>query len=342
MIVFGRETSWSIGMTRGENPFTLRVNLIRLPRRAFLRWTLNFHLNTFMQPPIGFILLTHRNPDQIIRLVNRLTSMFGPAPIVCHHDFSKCALPLESFPKHVSFVVPHLVTSWARFSVVEGTAKALQQMYAGPTSPDVVVVLSGADYPIKPARQILNDLQADSFDAHIGSELIQAGKFEREWQKSCFERYCTVKLTLPGVTKRLQWGKWRLRFGHPLLTRLLLPYSKDLRCFAGSQWFCVGRRAAEYIRSFRMRDSRLAAHCAKCMFSEETYFQTILANSSELRLNHNSWRYIDWSEQNSHPKTLSCEDLPKLMASDAHFARKFDPEVDSRILDELDSVVDGS
>jgi len=33
------------------------------------------------------------------------------------------------------------------------------------------------------------------------------------------------------------------------------------------------------------------------------------------------------------------EDLPRIQASSAHFARKFDIDKDARILDELDAIV---
>ncbi|HEY0170079.1 MAG TPA: hypothetical protein VGB98_03430, partial [Pyrinomonadaceae bacterium] len=69
------------------------------------------------------------------------------------------------------------------------------------------------------------------------------------------------------------------------------------------------------------------------------YFQTILANAQGLKLNNNNWRYTDWSPGGPHPKTLLVEDMPALVASTAHFARKFDADTDVRILDELDAFV---
>ena len=58
---------------------------------------------------LGFVILTHDNPPQILRLINRLVSMFDNPPIVCHHDFSKCDLDTNLFPPNVSFVLPHFV-----------------------------------------------------------------------------------------------------------------------------------------------------------------------------------------------------------------------------------------
>ena len=294
---------------------------------------------TTMDPTIGFILITHQKPHQIMRLVRRLNSTFGKPSIVCHHDFSKCALPLSSFPENVLFVRPHLETGWATFSVVEATVRALRQMYGSPSSPDWVVLLSGADYPIKPSAKVLRDLSAGSYDAHIHFESIRANVVERDWQRIAFNRYCTRNFTYPSLTKRMRRTKRTVCLKHPLLTWPFLPFSKNLRCFAGGQWFATNRRAADYIISFHSSNPGLAAHYSKLKFSEESYFQTILANAEGLRLNNSDWRYTDWSAGGPHPKTLLLEDLPNLLASPAHFARKFDIDLDIRILDEVDSLI---
>jgi hypothetical protein len=75
---------------------------------------------------------------------------------------------------------------------------------------------------------------------------------------------------------------------------------------------------------------------------DESYCQTIFCNSQHLKISQNHWRYIDWSQNdgtNAHPKTLLMEDLPKLRESTAHFARKFDADIDGKILDALDAVI---
>jgi hypothetical protein len=47
--------------------------------------------------------------------------------------------------------------------------------------------------------------------------------------------------------------------------------------------------------------------------------------------------YAKWTPTSGpHPKTLGIEDLPSLESSSKLFARKFDADVDSTVLDELD------
>jgi hypothetical protein len=265
-----------------------------------------------MNPAIGFVLLTHHKPHMIHRLINKLNAMFDHPPIACHHDFSKCDLSVEALPENVSLVQPHVEISWGEFAEVEGTARATQLLYENPaTSPDWFVFLSGTDYPIKPAKQILQDLKSSSCDAFIHCELIQAGAFQHAWQELCYSRYCAKDPSF---------------------------FSSEFKCYAGHQWFCASRRAAEYIIDFHTTQTALAEHYHDTVHASESYFQCVLANAPHLNLNNETWRYIDWSAGGQHPKTLGLNDLPKLLASHAHFARKFDADTAALILDQLDAL----
>ncbi len=292
-----------------------------------------------MSNSIGFVLLTHTKPQQIYRLIAKLNSMFNAPPIVCHHDFSKCDLSVDTLPSNVTFVKPHIRTRWADFSLVEATLLGLQLISKNADVPDWTVLLSGSDYPIKTATQILAELTSSPYDAYIHHEEIKYKAYQRDWQKNCFDRYCTTVLSLPFLDKKIRPITLKKRLRHPLFTTPFLPFSKTLRCFAGSQWFCVNSRAVEYIIDFHSNKTALAQHYRRLMCADESYFQTILANAPHLKLQNDNLRYTHWLEGDFHPKTLSMADLPDIMASSAHFGRKFDIDIDSQILDELDHLV---
>ncbi|WP_392534816.1 beta-1,6-N-acetylglucosaminyltransferase [Nostoc sp. C117] len=293
---------------------------------------------------IGFILLTHTKPLQIYRLINKLNRMFNYPVIVCHHDFSICDLSVDSLSKNIFLVRPHIQTEWAGFTLVEATVKALELMYELPDAPDWFVLLSGGDYPIKTAKQILDDLGSNSYDAYIQHEKITYETYRYDiresmvWQKNSYQRYCTKSFVFNLSKKYCAQLNLEIRFEHPLLTKPFLPFSSKLACFSGSQWFCANRKAAEYIIDFHSQKNALTLYYSKLKYTDESYFQTILANAPYLRLQNDRRRYIDWSNGGSHPKTLLMEDLPNLLASSAHFARKFDIDIDSNILDELDTI----
>jgi hypothetical protein len=62
-----------------------------------------------------------------------------------------------------------------------------------------------------------------------------------------------------------------------------------------------------------------------------------LANTTALTFAPSYARYIRWTEGN-HPEVLTARDIDSMMASGAHFARKFDELIDSSVLDELDEL----
>lgn len=106
------------------------------------------------KPLIGFLLVTYSSPASIARLTRRLGRSFADAPIVCHHDFDQCALAVREFP-NVEFVAPHRSTSWSGFDTLEAVLAGLRTMLARNDVPEWIVLLSSADYPIKPAAEIL-------------------------------------------------------------------------------------------------------------------------------------------------------------------------------------------
>lgn len=71
---------------------------------------------------------------------------------------------------------------------------------------------------------------------------------------------------------------------------------------------------------------------------DELFFQTALANSALPIVNKNL-RYIHWTLGDHSPKTLTVKDYDAITQSDAFFARKFDANQDSAILNQIDELL---
>lgn len=307
-----------------------------------------------MTPPIGFVILVNPfNPlEQTGRLIGTLNRMFHNPPIACHHDFGKNPNFLPNYPSNVRLVRPHIDTKWGDFSCVEAAIHALRLLYSGEDKPEWFVYLSGSDYPIKPALKILSDLQNGSFDGYIEHRNVFDGdlKYVQDpqnpqgwkwgtWLKQCHKRYCSLRLEVWGINRYLRFSKRTFWLEHPLFTSGRIPFSLQFKCYAGEAWFCGNHRCAKEIINFYEVDKIVGEHYRKVLVPEESYFHTVLANSPDLKLSQNFLRYIDWTENLSNPKILTFEDLPRLMESSAHFARKFDERVDSAILDKVDNFI---
>jgi len=118
-----------------------------------------------MSVKIGFAILSYNEPEQLLRLVKTLNAMFGDPPIVCHHDFSKCSLDETPFPSNVRFVHPHVVTERGLISVPLALLKAFRLLREH-DQPDWYVPLSGCDYPVRPADEIIAQFSKTEFHAY--------------------------------------------------------------------------------------------------------------------------------------------------------------------------------
>jgi hypothetical protein len=287
-----------------------------------------------MSAPIGFVLVTHGNPEQVLFLCERLTAQFDCPPIVVHHDFGKCSLDRNSFPKNVTFVQNWSKTRWGGYGVVDGVLKALRILYKE-SGPDWFVLLSGADYPIKSAKAILDDLNEHEFDAYIDHRRIaycmlpmptngwgNQNFIAPAWVRLAFERYMAIGFGFYKLATRLKWKRKAIYLRSDFVIRRFTPFDGTIDCYAGDFWFTANRRAANILIEDCDRNRKLAAHFRKRPNPDEAFFQTALCNARELKRSPDNRRYADWVGCVNHPRALTDADYPALLASTDHFARK--------------------
>lgn len=288
---------------------------------------------------VGFVLLTHDNPRCATRLIRTLDRMFCDPPIAWHHDFSKCAdMPREVWPANTKFVTPHEVTEYCRWPNTRATLRAVEQLYSAPGAarPDWFVLLSGACFPIKPARAILDTLASSTVDAFALHERIHPDEVTRVWHYECLRRYCERKVKLPWLTKRLlpTWKKVTARW--PDFGRPFFPFSKARPCYAGSQWVAGSARAADSLLKTVRDWPQLSKHYARVWTPEESFIHTAWKSDPSLRIDNRSLTLAVFErETDQRPKVLAPTDLPMLHARPELFARK----VDDSLAEELARIV---
>ena len=267
-----------------------------------------------MRAPIGFVLLTYLEPGQIHRLVTRLRDLYGPGtPIAINHKLDQCPLDTEQFPPDIRWVRPHITTGWGVWPTVEATLEGLRLLHAAEEGPDFSVLLSGTDYPIARPERVLGELRSVGADAYIDARPVEP------WRRS-----------------RTSGGPLgiRVRVRSPLLAPLLSPFSPRYRCWAGEHWWTLGRRAVEHLLRQHQERPDVVRWFAARHVPEEAYVHTVTCNAPGLRVEHRAFRYVDWTSRAPSPRTLGEADLPRLLSSGAHFARKFAP--DAPVLDAVD------
>ena len=304
---------------------------------------------------IGFAIVSHNHPEQLLRLVKTLTAMFDAPPIACNHNFSVCPLRTEVFPNNVRFVVPHVDARWGHVSLPLAALSAfrLLRQYG---RPDWFVLLSGSDYPLRAADEIFSDLSATDYDAFLDhreipyralppGQVAQYGFGRPDWIPLAYDRYCAHRFSLILPSRaRLYSGSFPFRkrnffIRHPGLIRMVESFQPRLsacrppKIYGGDFWFHANQRAIN-----RLLDSpleKLVRYYEKISIPEESFLQTALCNHADLRICADHKRYEDWSHGEPHPKWLEEPDVPRMLASGAYFARKFRPDgVVQQLIDE--------
>ena len=275
---------------------------------------------------LGWVVLAHKAPEQVCRLVRRLDA--PDDGVFLHLDR---AAPIDAFSDELRGIrdavrlLPRSRSKWGSYGIVSATLAGMRA--ALENGADYVSVVSGQDYPIKPV---------EAFRAHLGEAsgvafMLYFGLPNADW-------------TVPEA------GMWRLNRRHYRVGRLSLhlpnrwtPFipnrgmPMDYKPFAGSNWWSLPRDCAEYILTFLDENPDFERFYRRAALPAESLFHTILLNSPlREKVVFNDLRYIVWRRGASHPETLDSSHLPSLAASRAFLARKFDASRDPGLLEEID------
>jgi Core-2/I-Branching enzyme len=285
---------------------------------------------------VAYVVLSHRNPPQVLRLVRVLTE--GPsARVLVRHDGRRSALPPAAIEAAGGLAIEDDIDfEWGGPSQLELILGCLGEARRR-LDPDWTLILSGQDYPLRPMAAIEADLDRSESDARIGAvREVETSRTagDDEFYLRCRYRHYARPGALPDLPRSLR----------PLIyTRAVPPLvgirrlgPAPLRFYASADWLTLGRRALEALLEAG-RDRRLMRHFRRVAVPSESFFASVLLSDLELAVEHDHRRFARFSRPGApHPDTLTSADLDGALGSRADFARKFDTELDSEVLDRLD------
>lgn len=294
---------------------------------------------------IGYIILAHKGPQQVARLVSRLDG--DEASFFVHIDkrtkdavYREFLDSLDHLP-NVRFVRRH-ASRWGDFGLVRATLEGLGAALDTRPPVDYLVLLTGQDYPIKSPEHIAAFLEGSAGRSYLDCNPIpcEAWPQAEARMRSWYARILGEQVLLPrkegfrGIVRRpRRWPVFVISRCLPERRRPLEGHTP----FTGSAHWVLSRAAAEYVRDLVARDPGFVRYFKRVFVPDELFFQTALGDSPVAEhIVSKTLHYIDWSRGGAHPATLTRDDLEALAASPALFARKFDPAVDAEILDLID------
>lgn len=326
---------------------------------------------------LAYIILAYKDVEQVSHLIDTLRCDGASFIVhVCKNTKSSYIDRLKEMQKNRSdvFFCKREVGIHYYWGLVKGTLNALEFLYDNKIDFDYVNLISGQDYPIKSNEDLKKFFQENYGKEFMTvfplqtEELVNNVFSEPHWdvkkQTYRYNRYHikfknkVVSIPEIGNEKKyffdnlsmfiknsLNYRKqkvWTEKFFIFILT-ILLPNKRYIpkknKLYGGSTWWSITKDFAFYIVELNRKDKSLVNFFKYSLIADEMFFQTIImASPFAKRLTFKNFRKINWDTNNpGHPTILSLKDLTDLKTSECLYARKFDYDTSSLILEALDN-----
>lgn len=278
---------------------------------------------------IAHLILTHKSPSQLERLINALEH--PKFYFFIHIDKKTNIEPFQYLAQrpNVYFINNRTKIYWAGYGTIQATINGFEEIR--PSSFDYINVISGQDFPIKSPDYIYN-----YFNQNKGKEFITCQSIDDvNWNVGDrVRKYHLINWRIP--------GKFRLeRIVNSFLP--LRKYPIDHQIVGRANWFTLSNKAFIYILDFIRQHPKIVRYYKYCWGADEFMFSTILYNSDFREHIVDNLVYVDWPELHSgHPKILEKNDYKNLTESDKLFARKIDIDKDAEIVAMLEKWIQSS
>lgn len=112
-----------------------------------------------------------------------------------------------------------------------------------------------------------------------------------------------------------------------------------IQFFYGPSWVCLSGSFVNWIFDYLKEHPSFIKYLLNSLNPDESIFQTLLMASPYKNTRHDYLHYIDWSERPGKPRNspniLTLADYDKMKESGYLMARKFDMDVDEKLIKKL-------
>jgi Core-2/I-Branching enzyme len=281
--------------------------------------------------PVCFLLLTHRSPEQVKRLVG----VVAPCPVLVHLDAHAGRQVWAEFQELAEEcgqldLVERTATGWGSWGLVQATLNGLER--ALDLDCTHIVKMTGQDYPIRPIEEIAAFCKQSPATSWIPHDEIPVSFLgEKDG----------------GVARTKHWHM-AVR-GHAVSVPMNRRPPEGITPFYGQAQLVMSMPLARWLVAEVRRRPELVRFFRRTWMPNELFIPS-LAMTSPMAADvsgSNLW-FTDWSAGGSHPKVFGREDIDELMAAalghagdlpggkTKFFARKFDLQVDTDVLNLID------
>lgn len=283
---------------------------------------------------IGYCLFVHKNPEQVRRLIDRIYDVNDVYHITVFCNRAKegeweAKLPMDRGNVHVAYM-----RSGAHSTFLQVAATLQAMRFLKNRDIDHMIMLSGQCYPLMTREEIKNNLDVDRSYFKYRSEPEFGPAIRNRF------KYCYIRVPNPNLIRKI--------FGRKATDRnifIKFPRMSDgppggMAPYMGTNWLILKKEHLNYILDFVEENPRYMRYFRNFISADESFFHIILLNSIFRDEIVNEGRtYVDWTDRGSQlPNFLISDDLDAIMSSGCLFARKFDADIDEKVLDSIDEM----
>ncbi len=287
---------------------------------------------------LAFSILSHKEPDQLFeRLLTRLNEIPG-STIAIHHDYNKSDFSEVLIEKYnLNMVIPYHKTQWGHVSKIPAIIDAFTKLKTVSPDFDWLISISPNCYPIKNINQILNFFEEADCDYYMENHPL--GLRYESIYKWHYQALFTRRIgKIPFLSRK---GKFYWRSIRIPIDRNKTPFNDLMYPYAGSDWYFFNRKTVDRILQADIVNHPITQYIAKANTApdknaspDEILIQTFVKNQKDLIGSNDYHRFIDWTNAKDwHPNTLTLEHWEAIKKSKALFARKFNWEQSSELIE---------
>lgn len=224
---------------------------------------------------------------------------------------------------------------WAGFSQIQ-VEIALIESAMNHSEYSYLHLISGQDMIVSPIDTIVKECDKSN-KIYLDSKKITN---KNKWEKKVYQRISVKHIMVKYVSNHNLIKQYISRLFNRVFANIQvycgidLVKKNDISIRYGSNWFSIPNDCAKYILTNK---KKINNYFRNGWLVDELFMQSIIAENKEFekRLVPNK-RFIKWnSKQKGHPCILKCKDLNEIKKANMFFARKFDENIDKKVIDEL-------
>ncbi len=283
---------------------------------------------------IAFLILAHDNWQHLNRL---LAALDDEKHVFYVHIDKKVPMPNLRKTKAKLVLVDRVNVWWGGWSQQEAFNRliksALKQHF------DYYVLLSGADYPIRPLSHLYKKL-------HKGGEYISINKgfspSKPEWRIKYYHFDGSNRKNKANIKTIVNFSLEVLQRKLRLFRKKNFPFEQ---VYFGSSWWALSHECLRYVADHIENNPDWIRFYKTCWCPDESYIHTIIGNSPFLANCKGSLTYADWAGRSSSPAKINHRHVQMFIGElqcdnnfnkkAAFFARKFDDN-SSGLVEEID------